>query len=133
MLQSNSTQKRVFIVGNDSLFDEGVMQLLTQQTNFLVSRAKFSDDDTAFLKTIKRDCPDVVLVCESDSLDVARILDLLSLHLTMLILFVIVIRLYNTAIDVYEKPNIIAGKMNYLSQQIMVTTIDDLLNVIRRK
>jgi hypothetical protein len=44
MLQSNFVQQRVFIVGDGSLFDEGITHLLTHETNFLVSHATYSDD-----------------------------------------------------------------------------------------
>ena len=132
MLVSNFTQERVFVVGEDSLFDEGVTHLLTQRTDFLVSHAKFSDDHV-FINTIKEDLPNVILVCESGSLDTARILNLVSSHAMMMRLLVVVIRLYSNVIDVYERPKIAAGKMYINSQRIVAVTEDDLLNAIRRK
>ena len=109
------------------MFDEGVTHLLTQRTDFLVSRAKFSDE-TAFLNTIKQDLPDVILVCESGSLDAARILDLVSSQAMVMRLLVVVIQLYNNVIDVYERQMIVAGK-----HRIIAETEDDLLNAVRRK
>ena len=77
MSDSNFTQQHVIIVGEDSLFDEGVTNLLAQQTDLLLSRAIFSDE-RVFLDTVKQELPDVILVCDSGSLDAARILDLVS-------------------------------------------------------
>jgi hypothetical protein len=48
MLSSDFTQQRACIVGEGSLFDDGITQLLTQKTNLLVSHA-ISPDDLAFL------------------------------------------------------------------------------------
>jgi hypothetical protein len=132
MLDSNVTQQRIFIVGEETLFEEGVMRLLAQRTNYLVSHAKFSDEPV-FLSTIKQYLPDVILVCESGSLDAARILDLISSQAMVMRLLVVVVRLYNNVIDVYERPMIVEEKMHIKSQQIIARTEDDLLNAIRRK
>ena len=74
MLQSNLTERRVFVVGNGSLFDEGVIHLLTHETDLIVSRAIYSDN-LAFQRMIRQDQPDVLLVCESNTMDTERILD----------------------------------------------------------
>ena len=132
MLDSNFTQQRVFIVGEDLLFDEGVTHLLAQRTDLLVSRAKFSDE-IVFLNTIEQDLPDVILVCEFGSLDTVRILDLVSSHALVMRLLVVVIRLYNNVIEVYERQMIVAGKMHFKPHRIIAETEDDLLNAIRRK
>ena len=132
MLQLAFAQQRVSIVGEGSLFDEGVAHLLADRTNFLVSRAIYSDEH-AFLNIIKQDPPDVILVCESGSLDPARILDIVSSHAMMMRLLVVVIRLYNNVIDVYESHMVVAGKMYFKPQRIIAETENDLLNAVRRK
>jgi hypothetical protein len=135
MSDSNFTQQHVFIVGEDSLFDEGVTNLLAQQTDLLLTHAKFSDEHV-FLDTIKQELPDVILVCESGSLDAARILDLVSsqaLLVRLLLVVIVVIRLHNNVIDVYERPNIVAGKINFKPRQIIAETENDLLNIVSRK
>jgi len=135
MSDSNFTQQHVFIVGEDSLFDEGVTNLLAQQTDLLLSHAKFSDE-RVFLDTIKQELPDVILVCESGSLDAARILDLVSSQTMLrrlLLVVIIVIRLHNNVIDVYERPKIVAGKINFKPRRIIAQTENDLLNIVSRK
>jgi len=131
-LDSNFTQQRVFIVGEDSLLDEGVTHLLAQRTDFLVSRAKFSDE-LAFLNTVKQDLPDVILVCESGSLDVARILVLVSSFAMVMRLLVVVVRLHNNVIDVYKRPMIVAGKIHFKPQRIIAETENDLLYAVSGK
>ena len=75
MLTSNFTQQSVFIVGEGSLLDDGVTQLLTTKTNSLVSRAIHSDEFS-----IKSNQSNVILICESGSMDVTHILDLIFSH-----------------------------------------------------
>lgn len=130
MSQINPTQQRVCIVGEGSMFDEGVSLLLQRDTNLRVSRAMYSDD-LAFLKTIEWDQPDVMLVCESDSLHTERLLSLVSLQPVMLLLIVIV-RLSNNVIDVYAKPTNIHGELSHRPQSIVARNGRDLLNVLRR-
>lgn len=131
MSDSNFTQQHVIIVGEDSLFDEGVTNLLAQRTDLLLSHANFSNE-RAFLNTIKQELPDVILVCESGSLDAARILALISSQAMLIRLLVVVIRLNNNVIDVYERPGIVAGKTHFKPQRIIAETEDDLLNAVRR-
>ena len=133
MLESNFNQKQILIVGDGSIFDEGVTRLLTQATNLLVSHPIYSDD-LAFLNIIKMDNrPDVILVCEFSSLDTAHILNSVSSHPTVMGLPFVVVRNSDTVIDVYARPIIVAGKMSSKPRQIIVTKVDDLLNVVRRK
>ena len=135
MLNSNFTQQHVFIVGEDSLFDEGITHLLAQQTDLLVSRGKFSDE-RVFLDTVKQELPDVILICESGSLDAARILDLVlsqAMLMRLLLVVIVVIRLHNNVIDVYERPKIVAGKINFKPRRILAETENDLLNIVSRK
>lgn len=132
MLQSNVTQQRISVVGEGSLFDEGVAHLLTHKTDLLVSRAIYSDD-LAFLEIIKRDRPDVMLVCESGLLDTVRILILVLSPPIVMRLRIVIVQLASNVIDVYARPIVVAGKMSRKTRRIIVKTEDDLLNAVRRK
>lgn len=127
MLDSNFTQQRVFVVGQDSLFEEGITRIL-ERADILVSHAKFSDELT-FLNTVKQDLPDVILVCESFSIGAARILDLVS-EQAMMSMLVVVIRLHNNTVDIYGRSMNVAGKTNSQPQRIIVETGNDLLNAV---
>ncbi len=130
MLQSNLVQQRVFVVGDGSLLDDGVTHMLTHRTDLLVSRAIYSDD-FAFLNSIKSERPDVILVCESGSLDTARILDLVLAQVMAMAMAVriVVVRLRDNMIDVYARPAFVAGRMLSKPRQIIAKTGDDLLKV----
>jgi len=132
MLQSDFTQQRVFIVGDGSLFDEGITHLLAYETDLLVSHATYSKD-LAFLNMIKSDQPDVILVSETGSLDSAHIIDSVLSYPIVIGLCIVVVRLYNNVIDVYEGPTFAAGKASRKPRRIIARTGDDLLNTVRRK
>ena len=131
MPDSNLPQPRVVIVGDGSLFDDGITQLLAEKTNLLVSHTIFSND-VAFLNTIKRDQPNVILVCESGSLDTAQVIDSISIDPIMLGLCIFVIRLSSPVIDVYEGPILNAGKISsYRPRSILASTANDLISILR--
>ncbi len=127
MLNSNGTHQRVFVVGDGSVFDDGVTQMLTNKTNSLVSRAVYSDETA-----IKSNQSDVILICESGSVDTSHILNLLSLHQMATILLIMIIRLRNNVIDVYDRPNFVEGRMSGNPQRIVARTADDLVNALRQ-
>ena len=132
MLRSNFTQQRVLIVGDGSLFESCVTYVLTDDTDFVVTRQTYSDD-LVFLNTIKLNKPDVILVCESSSFDPSRILDLVSSHSMAVELPIFVVRLYKNMIDVYEDRTPSERKKSPTRKRIITRTGADLRNAIRRK
>lgn len=128
MPKSNLAQKSVFIVGDGSLLNDGVMELLAHRTDLLISRAIYSDESA-----IKSNQSNVILVCESGSVDTDRMLNLISSHLMVTVLLILVIRLRNNAIDIYEKPSFVAGRVSSSPQQIVARSGDDLVNALMKK
>ncbi len=104
MLNLKLSTRRVFIVGDASLFEEGITKLLSfGGTELLVSGAKYTDDP-AFLEVITQNQPDVILLNESTALDSAHILNLLLSAPSLTALYIIIIRLNSNLVDVYEMP-----------------------------
>lgn len=126
MLNSNFTH-RVMIVGGGSLFDDGIAKMLTERSDLLLSRAIYSGD-FSFLDNIKSDQPDVILVCESGSLEAARIFDQVSSHPMLAGLCIIIIKLRNNVIDVYPRAAFVAGKISSKPRKINARTSDDLVS-----
>ena len=131
MLHPNFIQERVFVIGDGSLFDEGITNLLKYEINLIVSHAIYSED-LAFLKRINADPPDVILVCESVLLDTARLLESISSQPKLRSL-IVVARLYNNMVEVYANPILTEGKISSKPQQFIVKKRDDLLNIVKGK
>jgi hypothetical protein len=131
MLPSEFSQQHILIVGDGSIFDEGVTNLMTQGVNMPVSHVTYSDD-LVFLNSIETTRPDIILVNESGPLVSERILDLISSH-SMMTLLIIIIRLGNSTIDVYDQPVFVGGRISSRLQRISVRAGDDLLNIVKRK
>lgn len=127
---SNLSSRRVFIVGDNSLFEEGIAQLLAFGTDLSVSNTKYTDDP-AFLDTIAQNQPDVILLNESTSQNTAAILKLLFSIPSLVGLRVIIVRLSDNIVDVYEMPKQAVARNETERQQFNITNPDELMSVVR--
>jgi hypothetical protein len=132
MLDLNITKKRLFIVGEGSVFDEGIAELLTRGSHLMVSHIIYSDDIT-FLKIIKRDLPDAILLCETDTLEIESLIDSISIDPIAIGLCILAVRLSNPVIEVYEEPILSAGKISYKRRSIIANTANDLIQMVSGK
>ena len=101
-----------------SIFDDGIVSLLAEETDLQVSGMTFTTEAT-FLQDVSQARPDVILLDEGRPLDSQRILELLRAIPTLATLQVIVARPDDNTIDVYEK------------RSLVLTQRDDLLALIR--
>ena len=129
MSHSNRTTQRVLIFG-ESLFEEGIANLLTDGADLQISSAK-NMNEIAFLDEIAQSRPDVILLNESNPHNTVRILKLLFSIPSLAGLRVIIIRLSDNSIDVYEMPRQVVARNEYKRQQFIVTKSDELVTVVR--
>ena len=69
--------RRMLIVGNGSLFDEGLEKLLSSEHGLEVSRITYTDD-AEFLQQFLRTLPEVVVLFEGGSLTVSQLFELVK-------------------------------------------------------
>lgn len=119
MLYPNLPTRRICIVGDASLFDEGLSHLLNFETSLQISGSEYNDDDS-FLEDIIQSQPDVIVLTDSEAINAKHIRELLFSTLSLTALYVIIIRLSNNIVDVYEMP-----------KRFVITKRDDLVAVVR--
>jgi DNA-binding NarL/FixJ family response regulator len=112
------SSRRVFIMGDNSLFEEGIAQLLAFGADLSISNTKYTDDP-AFLDAIAQNRPDVILLNES-SCDSAHIIELLFSTPALTAQYIIVVRLSNSMVDVFEMP-----------KRFTITKQDELVAVVQ--
>lgn len=133
MLNTNFTPRQVLIVGDGSMFDKSVTQVLTQDTHMNVTHTIYSEA-LAFLNIIKWEHrPEVIVVNESGLLYLDQILERLSLHPKAIRLGIVVARLYQNTINVYARPIFVAERVVFRPRRITSLTDHNLLNAVRRK
>ena len=129
MLRSNFPFQRVFIVGAGSMFEEGILCLLTFDSDLQVSGSGYNDD-ASFLSDITQLQPDVILLNESTPLNPARLLELLSSIPKNAGRRVIIVRLNNNIIDVYDFPYRALLRKLHKRWQFIITKREDLIDII---
>ncbi len=120
-----TTVPRIFILGA-SIFEEGIAHLLKFSTDLQVSGAKYTNDGM-FLEDIIQAQPDVILLNESGTLDPAHIFDILFSVPPLAGRRVIIVRLTNNLIDVYDFPYRRNLRRLPKRRQFIVTKREDLL------
>jgi len=119
MCISKPSPRRIFIVGENLLFEESLAHLLTSEAGLQVSNQKYVDDPW-LLDTILKDQPDVILLSESNILNSRHLLgSLFSTPLPLAGVQIIIIRLTDSLVDVYEVPKQIGRKMTYQQYNIL--------------
>lgn len=124
------SNRHVFIVGEDMLFDEGVANLLTTRTEMRVSRAKYTDN-AWLVNSVLQNHPDTLLLAESDALGSTRLLDLIFSISLLENLRVVVVRLENTIVDVYEYPRQTGNHKVCRQWQFVITQGHELLDIVQ--
>jgi hypothetical protein len=110
--------QRVLLLGNGSMFDDSLRQLLGHETDLDVTDMAYTDDTTLQM-TIAHLCPHVIIVNDNGPVDLARIFQMLANLVFHTALRIVVVRVDDNTIDIYDKKHIVARAS------------DDLLNVIR--
>ena len=123
----NFSLRNVLIVGERSLFQEGLEKLLGPETGVSVTSAQYTND-SGVLAAVAQNRPDVILVNESPNLDTTHILELLFSKSSLTILYVIVVRLDNNIVDVYEMP-----KRFVTTKRFVITKRDEFVDVVLGK
>lgn len=113
MERQNNATRRVLVVENGSLLDEGVKSLLRRKTALKVSGVTYADEAT-LLKDISQLSPDVIVLNEAGPVDSVQICKLLKSLSAPTAWCVIVVRPDDNRIDLYKKQSVIASKSNDL-------------------
>lgn len=129
MTHSDHATQRILIFG-ESIFEEGLANLLSDGADLQVSSSRYTDE-LEFLYKIAKKRPDAIVLNESTPLNTARILKLLFSIPSLTDLRVIIVRLNDNLVDVYEMPKQAVAKNEYERQQINVTNQKELVAVVR--
>jgi len=127
---TTTTQQDVLIIGEGALFDEGITEFLMRGTSLAVSHVDYSDE-IAFVDMITWGQPDVILICQSDTLDTEQVLNSISLCPVKAGLSIFVVRLSNPMIDMYKIPD--TGKISDMRRSILAETSSDFINILQER
>jgi hypothetical protein len=121
-LASASQIRQVLLLGNGSLFDDGMIDLLKDQPNLRITHSRYRDD-VSIVKDVVRYRPNVVVLILSRFMDpeyiVGRLLSVEAFHLRLVLL-----SLEKIEIEIYERGD---TENEIKSTKINALKVDDFL------
>ena len=116
--------RRVLIVGNGSLFDEGLSHLLEDKA-FLEVSYMTSGNHSDFLQYFREVRPEVVVLFQGNPLSVSRVFELLKDAPNVATLRVITVMVETNTIELYEKHQVANVGTNDLCSLIQQNVSDE--------
>jgi hypothetical protein len=110
--------RRVLVIGRGSVMDEGIRGLLMSELSLQIATAS-SVDLATYIKAFGTRVPDVIVTSESNPLDWTGISELLHRISPTEMLRVIIVRLEDNTLEVYDK------------QSLKMTRNEDLISLIK--
>ena len=114
-------------MGNGTLLDEGISNMLVDQSQLNVTRILYTDDK-ALYDLVNFEHPYAIVVNEFDALDVRRVVrSVFSLPLAF-VRCVIVVHIENSKLDIY-RPATYTPVTTYNRETVMVNTKEEFINL----
>ena len=121
-LYSAARARQVLLIGSGSLFDNGVMELLSYQPGLSIKHAKYRDD-FSILKDVVEHKPDVVVLISSPAMNLDYIVGIL-MSVQVAHLRLVILSLETIKIEIYEKGSALD---EIRSTNVSTLNVDDFL------
>ena len=126
MSNSFTAPVRILVLGNGSLLDECVCNLLVTHSGLNVTRILYTDENTLY-DLVNNEYPCTVFINEFGALDVERIIKLIFSAPSSFVKCIIVVHVENSRLDVYCRPGAHAPVTRRKS--VLVHTKEELVNL----
>jgi hypothetical protein len=131
MCSSLASPLKVFVLGNGSLLDEGISNMLILHSQLNVIRIVYTDGGTLY-DLVEVEHPCAIFVNEFDELDTKYVIRLIFSVPSVFVRCVIIFQIENSKLDVYARPANPALAMMYRRKSVVVSTKDDFINFVHR-
>ncbi|MEP7133684.1 MAG: hypothetical protein ABI904_02010 [Chloroflexota bacterium] len=102
---NGDSMRRILVINNRSLLEEGLLSLLASKDGLDVLSIDF-DGEEALVRNFNFLHPDVIIINRESSINLARLLGLLSSNPDFSRLYILVISADSNMIDVYENQQV---------------------------
>jgi len=130
VLTSNSPALpvKIFVLGDGSLLDEGICNLLILHAQLSVTRIFYTDDHT-LLGLVNSEHPYAIFINEFDGLDIGRVIRMIFSAPAAFVRCVIVAHVEKSKLDVYDRPTKPALARMYRRKSVVVNTKEEFINL----
>lgn len=130
MPHTQSSPVNIIILGDGSLFDEGISNILSFHPQLNVTRVLYTNDD-ALYNLVGFEDPHVVFITEFDALDVERVVKFIFSIPSNFVRCIVVVRDGNNRLDVYARPAAPVSVTRYSRKSVAVKTKEEFINLAR--
>ncbi len=124
--------QRVLVIGSGALFDEGIAHRLASNLKLQVLRRKYVDE-AAFITDVQFILPNIIILNEYDPLELEHLIKVLPVAACSAHLRVLVLRLYSSWIEVYDRTGQQkTGLMKFRQQALDISRWDELVDLVCR-
>jgi hypothetical protein len=127
MLHRDPSPVKIFVLGNGTLLDEGISNLLIPHSQLSVTRILYIDDNTLY-DLLNFEHPYAIFINKFDTLDIQRVIRLIFSVPLAFVRCVIVVHVENSKLDVYM-PTTYAPVTTYRRKSIVVNTKEEFINL----
>jgi len=128
MSYSHSSPARIFVLGNGSLLDEGITNMLALHSQLRVTRFSYTDDNTLY-DLVNFEHPITIFINEFNALDIGHVIGLIFSVPSAFVRCVIVVHAENSMLDVYYRPATHVPVTMYRRKSVMVDTKEEFINL----
>jgi hypothetical protein len=124
----NSLPAKIIVLGDGSLLDEGISNMLTLNSSFSVSRIRYTNDDVLY-DLVNLEHPNAVFIAEFGALDISHTINRIFSIPSTFIKYVVVVHAEHSRFDVYENTAATYTPIpTYQMRSMAINTKDELIN-----
>ena len=130
MLCSQPSPVKIFVLGDGSLLDEGIGNLLTLYSQLSVTRITYTDENT-LCGLVDFEQPSAIFISKFDALDIGRVVGSIFSGSSAFVRCVIVANIENSKLDVY-RPATHAPAVTVCRKSIVINTKEELVDLVHK-
>jgi hypothetical protein len=127
MPHSHPSPVKIFVLGNGSLLDDGITNILIAHSQLSVTRISYTDDHTLY-DLVNFERPYTIFITEFDALDIGHVIKLIFSAPSAFVRWIVVVHAEYSMLDVY-RPTTLAPVTRYQRKSIVVNTKEEFINL----
>ena len=128
MSHSYPSSVKICVLGNGSLLDEGISDMLSPHSQLSVTRISYTDDNTLY-DLVNFEHPYAIFINKFDALDIGRVINLIFSVPAAFVRCIFVAHIEYSKLDVYYRPITRSPDMSYQRESVMVNTKEELIDL----
>jgi len=128
MSQLPQSSGKILVLGDGSLLDEGISDMLSPHSQISVTRISYTDDNTLY-DLVNFEHPYAIFINKFDALDIGRVIKLIFSVPAAFVRCIFVSHIEYSKLDIYYRPITHSPDMPYQRESVIVNTKEELIDL----